>query len=681
MKRAAAIAAGWLAAVFACGAAVQPEPAVAVAVTAASGHAVEVREALAVDAAGSRRVALPDAWEATAPRRDGGVLYRVDLPSQAMRNRPVVLFIPRAGPAVRVQVNGSTLLDTVAGSDAQRAEQRALAGLARGPLLITLPVAVQKGEDNLAEIEVVGGPGRDAGLSTVWVGPLSELAPRHRTLMRHEVMGGWVVGTAALVMGVLALLLAFRTRRGVYACFGAASLLWAWRVSGPPGSDWGIWWPVGSVLFHASYAWFVVLMALYALSAAGFERPRAQRAMVGWAGFALLLSLGLWAFEAPVLRTVMLGGSLAIVVWVSALLLLAAWRLRTLAAVLLAATALVGLAVGARDFWVFRMQHDYGALAWSRYTILLLLVVLAWLLVDEFARSATALGGLNRELTERVARKESELQRSFEATREGERQQAALAERDRILREMHDGLGGRLVGAMALAAQVERQSLPPEGGQPRAVDEPMRDLKLALDDCLVELRIALDSLETDRPLVEALAALRFRVEPTLRAAGVRLVWQIADAAGSAALTPADTLHVLRIVREALTNVIKHAQASVVWLRLDVREDGGLRLAVADNGLPQRDSAEGEQESLPLFVPAITASGRGLANMNRRANALGAVLASGPQGEGWEVRLELPLSAFQAPPRPDPALIEANDAADAAVAAAVRARTDEGLASA
>ncbi|HEU4460462.1 MAG TPA: ATP-binding protein [Methylibium sp.] len=655
-----------------------------------AGLATEVRDALTVEASGTRRVTLPDAWEASAPRRDGALVYRVELPAAALRERPAALFIPRAGPALRVQVNGAMLLDTVAAGDPseaaasapqrlspraqqraeqqraeQRAEQRALAGLARGPLLLPLPIALLKGDGNLAEIEVIGGPGRDAGLSTVWVGPLAELAPRHRVLVRHEVYGTWVITTAALVMGVLALLLAFRTGRGVYACFGAASLLWAWRVSGPPGDDWGAWWPLASVLFHASYAWFVVLMALYALSAAGVHGPRARKAIASWGGVALLLSVALWASDAPVLRTLLLAGTLAIVVWLTAMLLLAAWRLRTLAALLLAGAAAVSLAVGARDFWIFRMQHDYGALAWSRYTILLLLVVLAWLLVDEFARSATALGDLNRELADRVASKERELKRSFEASREGERQQAALAERDRILREMHDGLGGRLVGAMALASQVERQSSAPVGGAARATDEPMRELRLTLDDCLVELRIALDSLETDRPLVEALAALRFRVEPTLRAAGVRLVWQIGEEAGDAMLAAGETLHVLRIVREALTNVIKHAQASVVWLRLFEREGGGLRLVIADNGLPQRGPAGepvGEQGSLPLFVPAVTAAGRGLANMQRRAAALGAVLSSGPQGEGWEVSIDLP-AAGAAP------LEGASAAARAATAAA------------
>jgi len=195
-------------------------------------------------------------------------------------------------------------------------------------------------------------------------------------------------------------------------------------------------------------------MALYALAAVGRDTTAVRAALSAWAVAALGLAAGLVVFEAPLARTLLLVGTLLVAVWLLAVLLVTAWRQRSSAALLLALATLVSGAVGARDFWVFRVLHAYGALTWSRYTILLLLAVLAWLLVDEFARSSAALLALNRDLLDRVASKEAELQRAFEATRERERAQAVLSERDRILREMHDGLGGRLVAALALTAQV-----------------------------------------------------------------------------------------------------------------------------------------------------------------------------------------------------------------------------------
>ncbi|HSV70872.1 MAG TPA: ATP-binding protein [Methylibium sp.] len=639
-RAAAALALALGAALAACGKAPPPPG-------AAAGAVVELHEALLAEGHSERPVTLPDAWEASAPARAGRVRYRLELPDAALHAEQSALYIPRAGNALRLQVNGQPLLALgVPGDDG-----RLGADTSRTPLWLPLPPALLRPSGNRMEIELYGDPKRDAGLAPVWVGPLAELEPRYRARLDHEVQGAWVVSAAATVMGVLALLLAARAGSFVYACFGAASLLWAWRLTGPPEAGVGAWSAFSTVLFHASYAWFVVLMSLYALAAVGRDSATVRRVQGAWASLALALAAAVWLFNAPGLRTLLLGGTLAGVLWLFAVLAVTAWRQRTPAALLLAAAAGISVAVGARDFMVFRVFYDYGALAWSRYTILLLLAVLAWLLVDEFARSATALRSLNADLKERVARKERELTAAFAQTREREREQAALAERDRILREMHDGLGGRLVAALALTSQLARQSQPPpepDGGERRGIEEPLRELKLTLDDCLVELRLALDSLEADhRPLIEALAELRFRVEPSLRAAGVRLVWQLAEAASERTLPAGDTLHVLRIVREALTNVLKHAQATVAWMRLELREDGGLTLKVVDNGLQQR--AAEEQPPLPLFVPASMApGGRGLANMQRRAAALGAWLESGPDPEGWAVTLALP--APEAPPQ-------------------------------
>lgn len=599
-------------------------------------RAVELHEARLAEGHADRPVLLPDTWESSAPQRDGRVRYRFELPDGALRAEQSALYIPRAGNALRVQVNGQSLLALGLG-----AADEVIGDTSRTPVWLPLPPALLRPSGNRMEIELVGQPRRDAGLSTVWVGPLAELEPLYRARLDHEVRGAWVVSAAAAVMGVLALLLALRARSFVYACFGAGSLLWAWRMTGPPDGGSDLWSALAMVLYHASYAWFVVLMSLYALAAVGRDGPTVRRVLGAWAAAALGLATAVWVFNAPGLRTLLLAGTLGTVLWLFAALAATATRSRATPARLLAAAAGISVAVGARDFVVFRVFHDYGALTWSRYTILMLLAVLAWLLVDEFARSAAALRNLNAELRDRVALKERELTAAFAQSREQERRQAVLAERDRILREMHDGLGGRLVAALALTAQAMRQPPPGDAGAERAgADEPLHELKLALDDCLIELRLALDSLEADRrPLIEALAELRFRVEPSLRAAGVRLVWQVDEAASDIGLSAGDTLHVLRIVREALTNVLKHAQATVVWLTLAPREGGGLRLQVLDNGL-QRSMAQ-EQPPLPLFVPSAAAQGgRGLSNMQRRAEALGATLVSGPQPEGWGVTLDL-----------------------------------------
>ncbi|HKX95612.1 MAG TPA: hypothetical protein VJM48_12985, partial [Methylibium sp.] len=269
--------------------------------TATGGSAVELQVARLAEGHGEHPVALPDTWEASAPQRHGRVRYRFELPDGALRAEQSALYIPRAGNALRVQVNGQSLLALGIGPD-----DGVLGDTSRTPIWLPLPPALLRPSGNRMEIELIGQPRRDAGLSTVWIGPLAELEPLYRARLDHEVRGAWVVSAAATVMGVLALLLALRARSFVYACFGAGSLLWAWRMTGPPGGGADAWGALGLTLYHASYAWFVVLMSLYALAAVGRDSPVLRRVLGAWAVAALGLAAALWAFNAPGLRTLLL---------------------------------------------------------------------------------------------------------------------------------------------------------------------------------------------------------------------------------------------------------------------------------------------------------------------------------------------------------------------------------------
>jgi hypothetical protein len=209
-----------------------------------SPSAVELREALLLENGRERPVMLPDSWEASAPQRRGTVRYHLLLPDAALRWPPSALFVPRAGNAYGLALNGQTLLSA---GETRRGEGEP----SRSPLLLPLPSGGLREHGNVLDIELSGEPWREPGLSTVWVGPMDELQPRYARLHDHQVRGAWLVAVSATVMGALALLLAWRARRFVYACFGAASLLWAWRMSGTQ-LDGGPGTPLGTVLLHAS---------------------------------------------------------------------------------------------------------------------------------------------------------------------------------------------------------------------------------------------------------------------------------------------------------------------------------------------------------------------------------------------------------------------------------------------
>jgi signal transduction histidine kinase len=141
-------------------------------------------------------------------------------------------------------------------------------------------------------------------------------------------------------------------------------------------------------------------------------------------------------------------------------------------------------------------------------------------------------------------------------------------------------------------------------------------------------------------LTTVLGMLRYRLQPRLDAAGISLSWDVPDLPSVDRLSPTDILQIHRILLEAFTNVLKHAQATAVTatVRLVGSEPSIIELVLCDNGI-----------GLP--ADAASSPGHGLKNMRLRAQALGAVLSVGTPASppppsacrsGTELRLSLPL---------------------------------------
>ncbi|NCT66466.1 MAG: ATP-binding protein [Rhodanobacteraceae bacterium] len=160
--------------------------------------------------------------------------------------------------------------------------------------------------------------------------------------------------------------------------------------------------------------------------------------------------------------------------------------------------------------------------------------------------------------------------------------QAVAAERERIYSDLHDDLGARLLG-MIHAAESPRQA----------------DLARAL---LQDLRdVVTRSRGTPGTLEDVLADIRAEAQQRLGAAGIALAWEQHGDLPATPLEPARALHLYRIVREAVSNVIRHAQARHVRVRaglagqhlcLDLTDDGsGAGVAPAAPGGGRRSMRE------------------------------------------------------------------------------------------
>jgi signal transduction histidine kinase len=197
---------------------------------------------------------------------------------------------------------------------------------------------------------------------------------------------------------------------------------------------------------------------------------------------------------------------------------------------------------------------------------------------------------------------------------------ATTQERNRLARDIHDGLGHHLT-VVQMQVQAARAVLTAD---PAKADAVLEKAQRQATEALAEVRRSVAALREPRaapPLAEALQAL---AEDT-SAAGVSTHVEII---GTVHPLPGEVEETLfRAAQEGLTNVRKHARATNARLIVDYRSEGAVRLVVRDDG---RGAGEADGD------------GFGLLGLRERAERLGGWLAveSAP-GAGTTLRLEVP----------------------------------------
>ena len=197
---------------------------------------------------------------------------------------------------------------------------------------------------------------------------------------------------------------------------------------------------------------------------------------------------------------------------------------------------------------------------------------------------------------------------------------AALAredERRRVRRDLHDGVGPLLASQLVTLDTIKVA---------RHKSIPVDDLYTALEDqtraAIAEIRSITRALRP--PSLDA-GGLAAALTEEVGRAGIRVALTVR--LGEETLSAVAEVNVLRIVQEALTNVVRHAHASNAAVSVVVRA-GAIELEICDNGVG-RDGAT---------------AGVGTSSMRERAEELGGTLriSAGPNGQGTAVRARIPL---------------------------------------
>lgn len=540
--------------------------------------------------------------------------YRIDLAGLAPSAQQRLLYLPRWKTIGLIALYGDgTLLYQSHGSPVHNGYNH--------PLLLPLNATANTLSPTSILIRIDRLRGSGSGLSTLRVGDPDSLTWRYQVRQLLQVQLPLMGSAAFLAVGTFAFAVWLRKRHeSLNLLFLATSALAFLRmlhyyVGGnylPFSDEWFEWMTVAALL------WLIVLVHLF------LERLHQQpsvwltRSLVA---VTLVCNLATLPNASTVLPSLILFTPLLYLLLLPCAMLVfavdlrIALRARLREGRLMAGWVFVSVVCSAYDVFLQNNWVSPEGVYANPYAIIGLFFMFSYIMFKRYTGAVAEVDRLNTGLAQRLQEREAELGQIYQRLRVIENQQMLGAERQRLMQDMHDGLGSSLISAIRSV----------EGGN-------MNDFQVSdvLKGCMDDLKLAIDSMETvEADLLLLLATLRFRLAPRIESAGVTLRWEVQPVPALDWLDPSSALHILRIVQEGVANVLRHTRATSICFST-ATDDEGVRVVIEDNGAG--------------FVvdEALGRGGRGLRNQQRRARAIGGTVHWASSGAGTRFTLWLPL---------------------------------------
>jgi signal transduction histidine kinase len=541
-------------------------------------------------------VTLPDDWAKRWPGFDGVAWYRLtwNEPAAPIDRGVLIDYLNMAG---EIEVN-----DIVLARDASLVEP--LTRSWNTPRFFRLSAPLLHGGQNSLLVRVSGMAAYQAGLGRVSLGDPARMHARYeRALFQHRDAQIVAYAIIATLGGFFLALWLFRRKETAYGWFTAMQMAWlavSWNQFATSI------WPFPSTDLYeaantAALLGFCLFYTLFVLRICERRWPRRELAMWLGAGAGSLWLLLASHSGIGMARSTLTALAALYMFVPNGILLHSGIRSTRPDLRILGLVGLVNLAAGIHDTLVFLGVlggNNYYASLSTVITAIGGALVLAW----SFARSLRRIESFNIELQHNVDDARAELAATLLRQHELELVQARLGERLNLAHDLHDGLGGMLIGNIAA---LERA---PESVPSQRMLEAMRQLR---DDLRLIIDAASSQHHGEYSLKELLGPLRHRMSQLFETHDIGIRWRVENL-DAVMLTSTQSMDLLRIVQEALTNVLKHSGAT--WVEVDLTNDGtALRLVVRDNGkgIAPRDDA----------MP-----GTGMRSMRARAQRLHATLS-------------------------------------------------------
>lgn len=552
-------------------------------------------------------VSLPHHWhsENLGPRR---ARYRVRFDLMKLPDESLYLYLPNIKRTAQAWLNGAHVYD----SEARRTWAGLLLQISG---LATLPVSGLRVGRNELMLELRTTGPLSGYLSEIYLGTREEVAPLYKR--RHWINERLLAMSYAVqVVLTLGLLIGYSNRRsevsflwlaltvGLSATFGAAVLgnvLPSVRDLYPKVFLLGPSIGGSSLLFAlalvrapqwSALKWVVATapVVLYALTLTGWVTVGQISVLVGVPALVL--------------------GALA----ASVVLFWGAWHQRSLEA---------KWVCGPWSLITIYTLHDLalslGFLGGNSFVNpggrLLFTTVIVMVMMKKLSNSLSAVESSEEVLYHRLAEQEAQLGAVHAEQTETVEREAVDRERQRLISDLHDGLGSHLTSILALSERPRPASA---------------DIHNVAREALNDLRMVLFSLDSDgSDLSYVLAVYRQHVAALLSNLGIAFEWSMAQLPDISGMTPSEVLTLLRILQEAVTNAQKHGDPKRISIRGLAGNQRMAMLVVENHG------------GIPFELGAQR--GYGLSNMHKRMESLGGSMRIERLPGGARLALQIPIN--------------------------------------
>ena len=565
-----------------------------------------------------KSVALPDDWrKRNLPISHAWYRFEFDLDTLPLKLN--ALYFPTLSQNLAVYLNGVEIGD---GGSLQEPVAR------HWPRPLMFPIAPEffKTGKNELLIWLVSEPAGRGLLTRFYLGDRDALLGAYSNRANLKVTAPTVFAVGLTVFGMLLISITCRRRKDSQYAWGGISLIGLACHSlpmllthSPVSSFFWEWWQ------HVCIGSTVVAITLFVNRFLSLYRPRIEWAAATIVAVSAVISL-LFDVAGHSAFYFRFGGAywggLSVLIGVIPLVTLSSAMLKDKdpqkVTLLCAGTLLFFFGAHDELFVMGVLSRQNGYL--MHYASPFAALIFTSILFSRFVQASTEVEELNNTLEKRVEQKSRELLVTHEKLRQLEREKLITQERERFNRDMHDGLGGYLANALALAEKTTGQH---------------SGLVTTLKDATEEMRLMIDSAEASgEDIGMIIGTLRPKLERQLNHSGFRLRWNVQETDPIRSLGPASAMQLIRIVQETINNACKHSGGDLVEVSIYNGSAGTVVLEISDNGICRTLSRTG---------------GNGTYNIQTRAEQLegrATFTSSGKLG-GLTVQVSVPTHAMDA----------------------------------